>query len=35
MDEKGNLFLRFSKDFKVLESGEKNQAEMIQMILLI
>ena len=27
MDEKGNLFLRFSKDFKVLESGEKNQAE--------
>ena len=27
MDEKGNLFLRFSKDFKVLESGENNQSE--------
>lgn len=27
MDEKGNLFLRFSKDFKVLESDENNRLE--------
>lgn len=27
MDEKGNLFLRFSKDFKVLESEENNHSE--------